>query len=214
MKKQLIFIFIFHAFFAISAQATVDGHEDEGLPPNEVEVNHFEKIVNSKLVKTSLEDLVYRTCLSLMHAKGSGVKNLVNGAGKAVESIFLKHLELTRDSRKYEQKIAQFWDKHHNSFVCPENTHYGRKHILKVVLDMQMYEPVLFDFFLKEDQKYKLNMNAYEMVNNNPETVLDYLDDIKNGKNLSFNYNIPEINELIEILEDEYKALRGKDLKR
>jgi hypothetical protein len=32
------------------------------------------------------------------------------------------------------------------------------------------------------------------------------------GFNISQSYNIPEINALIEIIEDEYGALRGKDL--
>jgi hypothetical protein len=36
--------------------------------------------------------------------------------------------------------------------------------------------------------------------------------DIKAGVNVFENYNIPEVFELIELIEDEYGALRGKDL--
>ena len=55
-------------------------------------------------------------------------------------------------------------------------------------------------------------MNSYEMVDGVPETLLDYLHDIKSGKNTTLEYDIPQIIELIEILEDEYNPIRGKDI--
>jgi hypothetical protein len=212
MKQLLVLLFIFQASFAFSAEAPVEAYEGKGLPPVENELGTIEKI-DIGLKKTSIENLVLRTCLKLMQAKGSGSKTLLEGAAKSIEDILLAHLDLTRSSKDFEKKVTKFWNKNHNNFICGANTHYGKKHLFKAVLDMQMASTVLLGFFLKEDQKYKMNVNSYEMIRGKPETVLDYLYNIKAGKNSGLNYNIPEINELVEILEDEYNALRGKDLK-
>lgn len=214
MKQLLIFTFIFQMSFAINARTLKDGHDcgSKGLPPDEKEVGIIERI-NSGFEKTKLEVLVTSVCSDIMIAHTSPNKQAVKQVGFAIESTILKHLKLTRQSKNFEKSIASFWNKNHNDFICKANLHYGKKHLFKVVVDMQMYTPVLLDYFLKEDQKYKIDVNAYEMINGEPETTLDYLYAIKSGKNSSRAYNMPEINGLIEVLEDEYNALRGKELK-
>jgi hypothetical protein len=152
-------------------------------------------------------------CGEVLREKSSPSDGEIRTVGKRIEDRFLSHLNLSRESTCYQKKLVNFWNQNQNKFICKASIHYGRKHLFKVVADLQMYNPVLLEYFLKEGQKYKRNVNAYEMKKGKRETTLDYLYDIETGKNSFLNYNIPEINELIEILEDEYGALRGRELK-
>lgn len=150
-----------------------------------------------------------------MTAKGSLHKDAIRNVGYEIETRLLIYLKLTKSHKNHEnheKSTTDFWNQNQNNFICKANTHYGKKHLFKVVIDMQMYTPVLLDYFFQEDRKQLFEVNAYEIVNGKPETLLDYLVDIKMGFNISQSYNIPEINALIEIIEDEYGALRGKDL--
>jgi hypothetical protein len=195
MKQLLVLLFIFQASYAFSADTSRDAYKDENIK------------------KTKLEDLVQKVCSKIMHAKNSQNKEIVDEVGKSIEKILLSYLDKSRSSKNYKKEIATFWNKYHESFICKQNTHYGNKHLFKVVVDMQMQTPVLLDYFLHEDNKYKINVNAYEIVEGKPETVLDYLDNIVTGNGGGLEYDIPAIKELIEIFEDEYKGLRGEELK-
>jgi hypothetical protein len=161
---------------------------------------------------TKLVYLVDRICAEVMRAKTSTSRELLNKVGRNIEDRFLINLKINRQTENYQQQIIQLYNRHQDQFICKANTHYGKKHLFKVVVDMQMYSPVLLDYFFKEGREYMFEVNAYEIVGGKPETFLDYLYDIKAGVNFFENYNIPEVFELIELIEDEYGALRGKDL--
>jgi hypothetical protein len=199
--------------FAINAKTLKDGHDcgSKGLPPSEKEVSVIEK-VNNGYKKTKLENLIKTVCSKALHAHTDSSKEGANKIGTRIENLILSHLQITKNKKEYKKMISEFWNTNHNKFICEANTHYAKKHLFKIVIDMRIYDHVLLNYFLKEDQVHKFNVNAYEVVNKKPETVLDYLYDIKTGLNSSRPYNIPEIEELIEVLEDEYGALRGKDL--
>jgi len=157
-----------------------------------------------------LEELVDRVCGEVLREKSSPSHS--GKVGGRIENRFLSFLKMDRQTPNYLQLIVSFYNQYQNSFICKANIHYGKKHLFKVVIDMQMYQPVLFEYFLQEDRKHLFSVNAYELKKGKPETLLDYLWDIKTGVNSFQNYNVPEVNEVIEIIEDEYGALRGKDL--
>ncbi len=167
-----------------------------------------------------LEELVDRVCGEVLREKATlwigdeerASTSHYSKVGERIDNRFLSFLKIDRQTPNYQQLIASFYNLHQNNFICKANTHYGKKHLFKVLIDMQMYQPVLFEYFLHEDRKNLFSVNAFEIKKGKPETLLGYLWDIKTGINSFQNYNIPEVYEVIEIIEDEYGALRGKDL--
>lgn len=54
-------------------------------------------------------------------------------------------------------------------------------------------------------------MNTYEIVNNEPETIVDYLQNILDGKN-SKNFDHRQIKRLIRVLTKNFNGKTGAEL--
>ena len=74
-----------------------------------------------------------------------------------------------------------------------------------------MYVPVLNEFFLSKNTGYHLSMNAYEIVNDEPETIVDYLQNILNGKN-SRDFDHRQIKRLLRVLKKKFNGKTGAEL--
>ena len=54
-------------------------------------------------------------------------------------------------------------------------------------------------------------MNAYEIVNDEPETIVDYLQNILNGKN-SRDFDHRQIKRLLRVLKKKFNGKTGAEL--
>lgn len=151
--------------------------------------------------------LVKTMCLQLV-----SIKRVKDYPVTNIETELLEYNRWTRNTKGYKEKLQAFWNTNNNDFICPEIGHYAAKHILKMIIDMQTYTPILNKFFLRKSSGYKLNMNAYEIILGEPETIIDYLDKIIRGENTIHAYEIGEIRSLRRKLKKHFNAKTGKEL--
>jgi len=212
MKQLLIFLFFFPTSFPISAQQSENGYnyESKALPAHGDELNSIETIQSQFELgnKYKFKIMVDKLCSNLMAARTDESIEI----GKKIESIMLDYNSLTQESSDYKEKLEHFWNVNKNDFNCEANSHYGGQHILKVMVDMQMYEPTLIKYFLSKKTGYRLNMNAFEVVNGKPETIVDYLQQIMEGKNSSENYDTRAVRRLLVILKRKFNGKSGGQL--
>ena len=105
--------------------------------------------------------------------------------------------------------VANFLNKYKNKLICPENKTriYSRKmHLYKVALLDGILD--LYDEILLDDEEYQIDFNAYELVDNKKETVLDYID-----KLIVENHGDIEELDSIRGVIIELGGKKGKDLK-
>lgn len=151
--------------------------------------------------------LVERICLKLIDVRNDDSYP----AGIEIENLLLQFNNWTRETTAYKNKLEEFWKVNQNHFICPKIGHFQEKHILKTIIDMQVYNPILDRFFLKKSNGYMLDMNAFELVGGKPETVVDYLEKIING-DFEQNYEIVEIKNLLRKLKKHFNAKSSKEL--
>jgi hypothetical protein len=199
MKQLLVLLFIFQASFVFSAEA-----------PGEDGVSAIEKIQTQFELghKRKFKLMMQKICNNLIAATVTEKSQI----GEKIESIILRYNNLTKDSPDYQKKFEAFWDINKNDFKCDGNPNYAGQHLLKVIVDMQMYRPVLNKYFLSKTTGYKLNMNAFEMVNDKPETIVDYLQGILDGDVNHRSYNTREIRRLLAIVKRKFDGKSGVEL--
>ena len=127
------------------------------------------------------------------------------------ENSILSHLGVAVDSPDREKHISKFFNENNAKLICGEDTDEfirPNEHILKRSIALSEYD---FLLHAANSSKYTLDWNFYEMVDGKKETILDYLDMIINDEELALEYNIPELKELITVLEQS-GGKRGKEL--
>jgi hypothetical protein len=212
MKQLLVFLFIFHAGFAISAQKAEDGHdcEGKGLPPDEEGVNGIEKIQSQLILgkEDKFKSLVEKICSRLMHERQ--VPN--SDIGLQIEGLILDYNSWSRQTPNYRQNLETFWSANKNNFICPGNSHYKEQHLFKMIVKMQMYVPVLNKYFLSKKPGYSIDMNAYEIKDNKVITIVDYLQGILDSPKGSTEFDTRQIRRLLAIIKRKFNAKSGAEL--
>jgi hypothetical protein len=212
MNQLLIFLFFFYVSFPISAQQSENGYsyESKALPSHRDDLNTIETIRSQFELgnKYKFKIMINKLCSNLMAARTDESLKI----GNKLETIMLHYNGLTQETSDYKEKLEHFWDVNKNDFICEANSHYGKQHILKVMVDMQLYRPILIKYFLSKKTGYKLNMNAFEVVNGKPETIVDYLQEIMEGKNSSENYDTRSLRRLLVILKRKFNGKSGEQL--
>ncbi len=165
----------------------------------------------------NIEPLVDQICITISNVAGRDSGELKN-IGEILEKQIFKYNGWSKsETHDYKLRYKQFMDLHKNEFICKDTLNHHRQHLFKRVVDMKVYTPVLLNFFLKEGQEdqHKLDMNAYEVnQDGTKETILDYLKGIAGGAiKPDQRHNMAQIKDMIEILEDEFGALSGAELK-
>jgi hypothetical protein len=168
----------------------------------------------SKLTKEeqqSLKTLSARLCAQLQLSKTAGDKD----AGMQIEIHFLDELNITRKDPDYKIKVAEFWNKYSEYFICNDGTaRRNPQHFLKRVVDMDYYKKVLYDFLLSDEEEYPISVNAIEIYKGKEETLLDYLNIILSDPNNEELYSFKEIEFLRSIIIEDYGAKTASELKK
>ncbi|WP_157829065.1 hypothetical protein [Colwellia sp. 75C3] len=129
-------------------------------------------------------------------------------AFKSTIAEFIKQDVNSKDTRK---KVIEFWNTNKAQFICT----YGNlkyltpQPVLRRIIDMNIQEEVFFEFLLEDEfnDEYQVNVDI-NIVHINPkgeaETLLDYIQSIRDDKSLAALYDFDELADLQESLQEEY----------
>jgi|GEM_PF-2425070 len=146
-------------------------------------------------------------CISLVNATVTG-KNTV----KTMENKILIKMNLSRSTPSYQDKIIEFWNQNNRYFICKGKINSNTRdseHIMKRALALKMHQHVFYKFLLKHRHT---DVNAVEWVNGQPETVLDYLDNILADPKAEDKYIVRDIQRLRDVLSKVFNAKTAKEL--
>lgn len=154
-------------------------------------------------------------CTKVFHIRTRGMRE---EPGLVIENYILSFNGWDRSMPDYRALVSRFLNENGAEFVCANNTEiYPPQHFYKRVVNIQMYNQVLMDFFLQADANenslYGLDFNVVEFGDDGEgETLLDYLDAILARPDVDENYDAGEIRELRETLVLFYGAKNARDL--
>jgi hypothetical protein len=159
----------------------------------------------------SLKDIAMDICDQLQFSKTGKDKD----PEMKIENHILKYLKINRDTPDYKLKVAVFWNKYSEYLICNDSIgNHHPQHFLKRVVDMDMYETVLYDFLLSDIDEYPISVNAIEIYKGKEETFLDYLNWIlADSKNKAF-YSFTDIESLRDLIIIGFDAKTALELKK
>ncbi|MBD65030.1 MAG: hypothetical protein CME62_07470 [Halobacteriovoraceae bacterium] len=134
-----------------------------------------------------------------------------------IEDVFLRHLNINRNTPNYKNQIFELWNQNADSIIC-ENSSLVKPHLrtpqqfMKRVIDMNMDGLVFNEFLLAPDDGQTVNVNAVQVVNGEEETVLDYIEGILEDSSQHEHYDINEIFRLRHHLVNNFGALNARDV--
>ncbi len=113
-------------------------------------------------------------------------------------------------SKDFPKYFNKFLNDNNQNLICPAFKagveSYPKQHFYKMLL-ASGFEEVFDEYFFDFDDG-DINYNAYEIVDGKKETIVDWAEKWK----LRRNANVADIEDVIEILQDEFGAKRGIDL--
>jgi len=142
----------------------------------------------------------------------SGV-NIAKDAKKAIKSYMRRH---ENNSNPTGAQILQFLNKNRHKMTCKDRNGV-EKNYMKYAFDRSaqgsLFEALFMDDLIPDDLSVLINVNAVSNTGpgGTPETVLDYMDKIIDGKDSSRAF-IGEVKALREILIEDLGAKNFKDL--
>ncbi len=211
MKSVLIVLLFSLSLTVFAKEANL--HDDckechnslQGLPGNTAldEVAKLSNLTGDPKVREFAKDL----CIDMMTAGERG-QDIV----KVMEDQILGYMKITRDTPKYQEKIISFWNANKNDFICEgkvDSATRETEHLMKRAIALSLHNHVFYKFLLNSPNT---DVNAIEYVNGEPETVLDYLDDIIADPDSKKKFVLSDITNLRSMLVDYFNAKNAEDL--
>jgi hypothetical protein len=197
--SRILGALLFSLSFSLFA---ADNNEPQELSGNAAldDVAKLQNLAGDPKVREFAKDL----CLTMMNAGETG-KDIV----QVMENDILGYMEITRETPEYQEKIISFWNANKNDFICKGKvTSKTREteHLMKRAIALSLHDKVFDGFFFNTDE-YDFDYNAIELVDGEPETVLDYLDKVISDPDASKKYVVENIIELRNSLRDEFGAM-------
>ena len=141
--------------------------------------------------------------------------NSISKAGQIIEQDFINKFGIDKNNPNYKQLVAAVYNKYAACLICHDKpTKFTRtpEQFMKRVVSLGMYESILYDFLLYDEEEYPIDVNTIEMVNGKPETLLDYLDHILADPQVERKYNKNEIYVLRETIIDDFGVKKASEL--
>ena len=141
----------------------------------------------------------------------------ISKAGEIIEAMFIKMFGIDKNDPNYKQLVAAVYNKYADCFICRDKpTKFTRnpEQFMKRVVSLGMYESILDDFLLYDNEEYPINVNTIEIVNGEPETFLDYLNKILADPKVDKKYDVKEIKSLRRYVIEDYNAKTAAELKQ
>ncbi len=189
LKHTLLLVFI---SFTVTLTAQTDCGEDTGYGE-------------------TTNELTGKLCVMIEHSFGH------DDAGEKIESAFLHHLGITRDTPNYKQQVLELWNTYSNCFVCKSPSALKPElpyptHFLKRVVDFGMQSEIFDEFLLNDSEEFPIDVNAIELVDGKGETLIDYLDKIIADPSKHKDYKLTVMKELRTYLIEDYGAKTAAEL--
>ena len=131
------------------------------------EINNQQKELTEKEVK----HIASRLCSDLFQSDTAGFEEI------RIQRIIAEGLGLKVTDNNINGIVSAFLNKFKQELICPPDQHledYRFKLYFKSALLKGIYD--LYDEILLNDEEYQIDFNAYEIVDNKKETLLDYID--------------------------------------
>jgi hypothetical protein len=121
---------------------------------------------------------------------------------------------LTAALKTRKIKINEFWNEYSDELICTNKSKTARvpQQFMKRVVDMGMGNQIFDEFLLYDYDEYPIDVNAVEIYNGRPETILDFVDSILNVPVRLENSEEDVLRELQEILVGDYGAKHASEL--
>jgi len=161
-----------------------------------------------------LEEFAQAICgTARMLSRGDSISK----AGEIIENEFLKKFGIDKNDPNYKQLVAAVYNKYAECLICKDNPRSRSRvpeHFLKRVVSLGMYESILYDFLLYDEEEYPIDVNTIEILpNGEKETFLDYIDKILDDPEVSKKYDVKEIRDLRGLIIEDYRAKKASELK-
>lgn len=171
--------------------------------------------IPAHILNESAANLGQRICTQLQVIQSNGDTE----GGLRVEDLILRRLNITRETPNYQALVATYWNANKDAFICHEREGYeipgtrSPQHFMKRVVDLRMERVVFGGFLLSSPERYPIDVNAVEYYNGEPETLLDYLDDIMANQELYPNrYDYRKVRSLRRHIINTYGAMTAEQL--
>jgi len=155
----------------------------------------------------TMEVLANRLCNQLTRSETTDVLS----GPMAFKFTIAKHLKLDVNATNTRKKVIEFWNVVNEQLIC---THENNKYltpqpVLRRIIDMNIQEEVFFEFLLEDEfndeYESKVDINIFHI---NPkgeaETLLDYIQSIRNDNSKKGLYDFDELADLQKSLQEEY----------
>ncbi|MWV29200.1 hypothetical protein [Aurantiacibacter rhizosphaerae] len=200
--------------FSISTYAfgTATDSDCDCTPPGLPQEDGVKFVQNLTSELSQIDVRVMSAELCLILTKESSLDKY--SAAENLEETLLRFSSISRISPNYKLQLANFWNKHSESIICEANSGlFPRQHLFKRAIQMNVQDKVLVDYFLSDENKFPINMNVIEVLNDGEKsTILDYIDKVIAEPDANQIYNIGQVIGIKNIIEKLYNGKRAKEL--
>jgi len=142
----------------------------------------------------------------------------ISKAGEIIEAMFIKMFGIDKNDPNYKQLVAAVYNKYAACLICRDKPNFRTRNpeqFLKRVVSLGMYESILYDFFLYDEDEYPIDVNTIEILpNGEKETLLDYINKILADPEVDKKYDVKEILDLRTWIIEYYGAKKASELKQ
>lgn len=173
------------------------------------------KVITDVAEKISDESLAEFAKLLCSTARRLSRGDSISKSGSIIENEFIKKFGINKKDKDYKKQVADIYNKYADKLICIDTpTPHTRspEQFIKRVISLGMYEYILYDFLLYDEEEYPIDVNTVEVVDGKKETVLDYIDNILADPEVSNKYDVAEIKDLRGLLIEDFKAKKANDL--
>lgn len=131
-----------------------------------------EEATISEAKKAEVATLANQLCDTILLYKNMGRRSV----HVAFERGVLYFLNINpKETPNYRAEISNFWNQYNEYMICTNESvgFESPQHLLKRVVDMGSVTSFYYEYFLQDES---VNLNAIEWVEDEPETLIDYLD--------------------------------------
>lgn len=209
MKQLIVFLLI---ITTLQAFGTATDSDCDCIPkelPQGDGVNFISKM-SQDLTENTVQTLANELCSVIQNARVISNYSVADN----VEARLVRYGNIDKNSKDYKLQIAEFWNKYSDRMICSaDNGRYPRQHVFKRAIEMNIQQEFFMDYFLTDEVKFPINVNAVEIYDNGTRsTVLDYIDAVLAREDARERYNVGQIVGIKKVFEQLYGGKRAREL--
>ena len=130
----------------------------------------------------------------------------ISEAGNQIQLLFILEFGIDKNDPNYKKLVAAVYNKYADCFICrdkPTSKTRNPEQFMKRVVSLGMYETILYDFFLYDEEEYPINVNTVEIL---PGCYAMLYKIVEN--------DLKEIKQLKRVIVKDYNAKTAAELKK